>query len=155
MARRHEFDLIAAIRARTARNARLAIGIGDDAALVHLSNSAGCLVTSDMLMEGVDFTFDSATPRQVGWKSLAVNLSDIAAMAGHPVACVVSVALPRQGGFELGLELDAGIRACADRFDVALAGGDTNTWDGPLVVSITALGEPTGAGPVQIGRAHV
>ena len=101
-----------------------------------------------MLMEGVDFTIPPATPRQIGWKSLAVNLSDIAAMAGKPVACVVSVALPRQNGFELGRGLMDGIGECADRFGVALAGGDTNTWDGPLVISITVLGEPTPKGPV-------
>lgn len=144
----HEFDFIAAIRSRTHRHSRLAVGIGDDAALVRFPGSAGCLVTTDMLMEGVDFLLPQASPQRVGWKSLAVNLSDIAAMAGRPVACVVSVALPRQGGFELGQGLYEGIQACADRFEVALAGGDTNTWDGPLVISVTALGEPTGPGPV-------
>jgi thiamine-monophosphate kinase len=101
-----------------------------------------------MLMEGVDFTIPPATGREIGWKSLAVNLSDIAAMAGLPVACVVSVALPRRNGFELGRELLEGVQSCAEKFAVALAGGDTNTWDGPLVVSITVLGEPTGTGPV-------
>src|SRR5262249_15592522 len=133
---RHEFDLIAAIRAQSAAHPRLELGIGDDAALVRFPGPAPgkCLVTVDMLMEGVDFTFPSATPQQVGWKSLAVNLSDIAAMAGRPVACVVSVALPRKQGFELAQGLYEGIRNCAERFGVALAGGDTNTWDGPLVV---------------------
>jgi thiamine-monophosphate kinase len=144
----NEFDLIAAVRARAARHPRLAVGIGDDAALVRFPDPAGCLVTVDMLMEGVDFTLATATGRQIGWKSLAVNLSDIAAMAGRPLACVVSVALPRLGGFELGRELLAGVQECAEKFSVALAGGDTNTWDGPLVVSITVLGEPTGTGPV-------
>jgi thiamine-monophosphate kinase len=145
---RHEFDLIAVARALAARHPKLAVGIGDDAALVRFPDSEACLVTVDMLMEGVDFTLDSATGRQIGWKSLAVNLSDIAAMAGKPAAAVVSVALPRRGGFELGRELLAGIVDCAQKFDVALAGGDTNTWDGPVVVSVTVLGEPTGAGPV-------
>lgn len=144
----HEFDLIAVIRAAAARHPRLALGIGDDAALVRFPDPTGCLVTVDMLMEGVDFTLPPATGRQVGWKSLAVNLSDIAAMAGKPVACVVSVALPRRGGFELGRDLLQGVQDCAQKFGVALAGGDTNTWDGPLVVSITVLGEPTGPGPV-------
>jgi thiamine-monophosphate kinase len=146
--RRHEFDLISHARVVAARHPRLAVGIGDDAALVRFPQPDGCLVTVDMLMEGVDFTLATATGRQIGWKSLAVNLSDIAAMAGKPVACVVSVALPRRGGFELGRELLAGVTACAERFNVALAGGDTNTWDGPIVVSVTVLGEPTGAGPV-------
>lgn len=149
----HEFDFIASIRQKLAQHPRLAVGIGDDAALVGFPRSAGCLVTVDMLMEGVDFTIPPATPRQIGWKSLAVNLSDIAAMAGKPVACVVSVALPRQNGFVLGQGLMEGIVECADQFGVALAGGDTNTWDGPLVVSITVLGEPTPKGPVLRGGA--
>ena len=144
----NEFDLIAHVRAHAAGHPRLAVGIGDDAALVRFPGASGCLVTVDMLMEGVDFTLASATGRQIGWKALAVNLSDIAAMAGVPLACVVSVALPRHGGFELGRELLAGIQACAEKFNVALAGGDTNTWDGPLVVSVTVLGEPTAKGPV-------
>lgn len=144
----HEFDLIASIRKTLARHPRLVVGVGDDAALVGFLKSAGCLVTVDMLMEGVDFTIPPATPRQIGWKALAVNLSDIAAMAGKPVACVVSVALPRVNGFVLGQGLMEGIVECAGRFDVALAGGDTNTWDGPLVISITVLGEPTLKGPV-------
>jgi thiamine-monophosphate kinase len=107
-----------------------------------------------MLMEGVDFTIPPATPRQIGWKSLAVNLSDIAAMAGRPVACVASVALPRSSGFELGRELMQGISDCAARFNVALAGGDTNSWDHPLVISITVLGEPTAKGVVRRSGAR-
>jgi len=149
----HEFDFIGSICRKLTQHPRLAIGIGDDAALVqfpcHSSNLAECLVTVDMLMEGVDFTIPPATPRQIGWKSLAVNLSDIAAMAGRPVACVVSVSLPRKNGFALGQGLMDGIVDCADRFGVAIAGGDTNTWEGPLVISITVLGEPTNKGPVR------
>lgn len=144
----HEFDYIGWIRAQAGRHSRLSVGIGDDAAAVLFPHPGVCLVTVDMLMEGVDFLIPPASARQVGWKSLAVNLSDIAAMAGRPVACVTSVALPREGGVRLGQELFEGLSALANEFDVALAGGDTNTWDGPLVISITVLGEPTGAGPV-------
>jgi len=145
---RDEFDFIARLHSQTRSNARVPVGIGDDAALVRLPTPSQCLVTVDMLMEGVDFLTPPATAEQVGRKSLAVNLSDIAAMAGQPLAYVVSVALPRCGGFERGEALYAGMRVLAEQFDVALAGGDTNTWDGPLVVSITVLGTPTGAGPV-------
>lgn len=144
----HEFDLIDRLRRATPANVRVPVGIGDDAAVLDWSANPQCLVTVDMLMEGVDFTRDSATPEQIGRKSLAVNLSDIAAMAGKPVACVVAVSLPRDGGFELGQRLHTGLAALADEFGVAIAGGDTNTWDGPLVLSITVLGEPTGRGPV-------
>jgi thiamine-monophosphate kinase len=150
----HEFDFISHVRQSALDHPRLALGIGDDAALVRFPNPDGCLVTVDMLMEGIDFTIPPATPRQIGWKSLAVNLSDIAAMAGRPVACVVSVSLPRSGGFELGRGLMDGISDCARRFQVALAGGDTNTWDGPLVISITCLGEPVAPGPVPRSGAR-
>lgn len=143
----HEFGYIDWLRRRLPADRRVPVGIGDDAALVQFTGGR-CLVTTDMLMEGVDFTFDSATPQQIGYKSLAVNLSDLAAMAAIPVAAVVAVALPRQHGFELGQGIQDGLQALAAEFDLALAGGDTNTWDGPLVLSITAFGEPTGTGPV-------
>jgi thiamine-monophosphate kinase len=80
---------------------------------------------------------------------MAVNLSDIAAMAGKPVAAVASVGLPRQGGRALAEELYHGLREMADAFDVALAGGDTNSWNGPLAISVTIIGEATGKGPVS------
>jgi thiamine-monophosphate kinase len=150
----HEFDFIAHVRRTAAAHPRVALGIGDDAALIRFPHADGCLVTVDMLMEGVDFLLDTATPRQIGWKSLAVNLSDLAAMAAVPVACVVSVALPRSGGFELGRGLMEGIGECASQFQIALAGGDTNTWNGPLVISITCLGEPVPPGPVPRSGAQ-
>src|SRR5262245_37216113 len=102
MSAANEFDYIAWLRRQVAKHSRVAVGIGDDAAAVRFPQPADCLVTVDMLMAGVDFTIPPATPAQVGRKSLAVSLSDIAAMAGRPLACVASVALPRRGGFELG-----------------------------------------------------
>jgi thiamine-monophosphate kinase len=80
---------------------------------------------------------------------MAANLSDIAAMAGRPVAAVVSVGLPRSGGRALAEELYLGLREVADAFDTAVVGGDTNSWDGPLVISVTLLGEATPPGPVR------
>jgi thiamine-monophosphate kinase len=85
---------------------------------------------------------------------MAVNLSDIAAMAGQPVAAVVSVGLPRKGGRALAEDIYRGLREVADAFQTALAGGDTNSWDGPLVVSVTVLGEATGRGPVTRSGAR-
>src|SRR5262249_40054037 len=84
-----------------------------------------------------------------GRKAMAVNLSDIAAMAGVPVAAVVSVGLPKRGGRALAEELYHGLRDVADAFDVAIVGGDTNTWDGPLVIDVTGIGEPGAAGIVR------
>src|SRR5262249_43771972 len=128
---------------------RVLIGPGDDAAALRLSPNTPCLVTTDMLMEGTCFRLDQVGPRQVGRKAMAVNLSDIAAMAGRPVAAVVSAALPRQGGPALAEELFLGLRDAADPFDTALIGGDTNSWAGPLVISVTVLGEATSRGAVK------
>jgi thiamine-monophosphate kinase len=108
-----------------------------------------------MLLEGSCFRLAEAGPRRVGRKAMAVNLSDVAAMAGVPVAAVVSVGLPRQGGRVLAEELYLGFREVADAFDTAVVGGDTNSWDGSLVISVTVLGEATARGPVRRGGARV
>jgi thiamine-monophosphate kinase len=86
---------------------------------------------------------------------MAVNLSDIAAMAGRPVAAVVSVGLPRTGGRALAEELYHGLREMADAFDTAIIGGDTNSWNGPLVINVTLLGEAVPPGPVRRSGAKV
>ena len=95
-----------------------------------------------------------AGPRRVGRKAMAVNLSDIAAMAGRPVAAVVSVGLPRRGGRALAEELYHGLREVADAFDTPIVGGDTNSWDGPLVITVTLLGEATARGAVRRNGAR-
>jgi thiamine-monophosphate kinase len=137
----NETEFVAALIAGLAADPRLEVPVGDDAAVLRPPAGRRTVVTVDMLMEGVDFRLDAETsPRLIGHKSLAVNLSDLAAMGSRPEAAVVAVALPRQGGMTLGAELQAGIASLAAEHGLALAGGDTNTWDGPLVVSITALG---------------
>jgi thiamine-monophosphate kinase len=110
-----------------------------------------------MLMEGTCFRLGElgqAEPRAVGRKAIAVNLSDMAAMAGRPIAAVASVALPRQGGRRLAEELYLGLREIAEDFQTAIVGGDTNSWDGPLVISVTVIGEATGRGPVRRSGAR-
>src|SRR5215831_1153855 len=149
-----EFAYIDWVRRLTPADPRVLIGPGDDTGGLRLTPGAPCLVTTDMLLEGSCFRLAEAGPRQVGRKAMAVNLSDIAAMAGRPVAAVVSVALPRHGGRALAEELYRGLREVADAFDTALAGGDTNSWDGPLVISVTVLGEATGRGPVTRSGAR-
>jgi thiamine-monophosphate kinase len=143
-----EFGYIDWVRGQTPPAGRVLIGPGDDTAALRLGGDAPCLVTTDMLLEGSCFRLAEAGPRRVGRKAMGVNLSDIAAMAGRPVAAVVSVGLPRAGGRAIAEELYRGLREVADAFDTALAGGDTNSWDGPLVISVTVLGEATGRGPV-------
>ncbi len=144
-----EFAFIDWLRRRTPSATRVLIGPGDDTAALAWPTAAPCLVTTDMLLEGSCFLLDEAGPRRVGRKAMAVNLSDIAAMAGVPVAAVVSVGLPRKGGRILAEELYLGLREAADAFDTAVVGGDTNSWDGPLVISVTVFGEATPRGPVR------
>lgn len=149
-----EFAYIQWVRRQTPSHPRVLLGPGDDAAVVDWSTGRPCLVTTDMLLQGSCFLLEQADPRLIGRKALAVNLSDIAAMAGRPVAAVVSVALPRVGGRALAEALYQGMRALADQFETAIVGGDTNAWDGPLAISVTLLGEPTGAGPVKRSGAE-
>ncbi|OWK37739.1 thiamine-phosphate kinase [Fimbriiglobus ruber] len=148
-----EFDYIRWIRGRTPGDPRVLVGPGDDCAVL-APRAAATLVTTDMLMDGVDFILADVGPRAAGRKAMAVNLSDIAAMAGAPTAVVVSAALPQvspaargEEGRTLAEEVFHGLREIADRFDVPIVGGDTNTWAGPLVLSVTVLGEVTGRGP--------
>jgi hypothetical protein len=149
-----EFAFIDWLRRRTPAAGRVLLGPGDDTAILDWPAATPCLVTTDMLLEGSCFLLEEAGPRRVGRKAMAVNLSDIAAMAGRPVAAVVSVGLPRKGGRELAEELYLGLREMADAFDTAVVGGDTNSWDGPLVISVTLLGEATTRGAVRRSGAR-
>ncbi len=152
---RKEFALIDQIARRGATNKQVLLGIGDDCASLGLTPGAQVLVTTDMLMDGRHFRVDSQPIKEIGHKCLAVNLSDIAAMAGRPVAAFVSVALPRANAEKMALGLLDGMNPLASEFGVALAGGDTNAWDGPLVVSVTVIGEAVGNGPVTRSGAQV
>jgi thiamine-monophosphate kinase len=149
-----EFAYINWIRRHTPHDPRILIGPGDDTAALHWPSNKALLVTTDMLLDGSCFRLAEAGARRVGRKAMAVNLSDIAAMAGQPVAAVVSVGLPREGGMAQAEELYRGLREMADAFDTALVGGDTNSWDGPLVISVTVLGEATERGPVKRSGAR-
>src|SRR5437764_15446352 len=111
---RDEFAYIDWLRQRTPADPRVLLGPGDDAAALGLTPGVPCLVTTDMLLEGSCFVLAEAGPRLVGRKAMAVNLSDIAAMAGRPVAACVSVRLPRAGGRALAEEVYHGLREAAD-----------------------------------------
>lgn len=145
-----ERDFLKWLRERVPPDRRLAVGIGDDAAVLRqwLSQSQNLVVTADLLADGTHFQLDEAGPRRVGRKALAVNLSDLAAMAARPIAFVISLLLPRSDGGELAKELYEGLLPLAEQFDVAMAGGDTNAWDGALVIDVTAFGETTAGGPL-------
>jgi thiamine-monophosphate kinase len=140
-----EFEYISWLRSQTPPVPGVLVGPGDDCAVL-VPPARPLLVTTDMLMDGTDFLLNECGARAAGRKAMAANLSDIAAMAGAPRFAVVSVALPRADG-DTAQSLYRGLRECADEFGVAIVGGDTNSWEGKLVVSVTAFGEahPRGA----------
>lgn len=137
-----EDELIAWIRSRsTSAPSGLVLGPGDDMAQVR-AGAGGLLVACDLVMDGVDFDSAVHTPRQMGRKAMAVNLSDCAAMAVRPRWALMSVALPARWTMEQAQELFAGAESIAGEFDCRIIGGDTNSWDKPLVVDVTILAEP-------------
>ncbi|MEM9352086.1 MAG: thiamine-phosphate kinase [Planctomycetota bacterium] len=153
-----EQDLIHWLREQTGAAPDLELGIGDDAAVLQAADR-GTVVTTDLLSDRVDFILGEADPAAIGRKALAVNLSDLAAMAAKPVACFVSLLLPDAADqplppLELAQALYAGLLPLADRYGATLAGGDTNTWGGGLVISVTALGQVTKHGPLTRSGAQ-
>lgn len=154
MVKRGEFAFIDWIRRQVSPNAQVVVGLGDDAAVLDLRKGRRCLVTTDMLLEGCHFKMSEVGPKAVGRKAMAVNLSDIAAMAGIPVAAVVSLGLPRSAAWGLAEKIYSGLREMADIFETQIVGGDTNCWDGPLVINVALLGEETARGPVRRAGAE-
>ena len=136
-----EFGLIDRIAQRVHHSPAVVLGIGDDAAALLPTPGTLTLITSDMLLEGVHFDLDFCDPQSLGRKSLAVNLSDLAAMGARPRQFLLSVALPKGLSLEFVDGFMSGILEQAERFGVTLVGGDTCASLGGLAVSITALGE--------------
>jgi thiamine-monophosphate kinase len=148
-----ELEFIRWLREHVPVHPRAPLGLSDDAALVSLAGQTSVVVTTDSLTDGVDFVLGKDDPRRIGRQALGVNLSDLAAMAARPLAAVVSLVLPRGGSgtldsLQLAIALYEGLLSLTEEFDVAIAGGDTNTYDGPLVLSVTALGQLIDRGPL-------
>ena len=137
-----------ALTARRAEPSGVQLGIGDDCALLGPASGMQVAVSTDMLVEGRHFAA-GADPFKLGHKALAVNLSDLAAMGAAPRWATLALALPSAD--EAWLErFSAGFLALADRFEVALIGGDTTR--GPLNISVTIMGEvPAGLALYRAG----
>jgi thiamine-monophosphate kinase len=135
-----EFELIARLTHGLPRPAGVAVGIGDDAAVLDCPSGSQIVATCDALVEGSHFVRDWATPEQVGRRALAVNLSDIAAMGGEPLYALISLAIPPTTPVEWLDGLYRGLRNEADLFGVAVVGGNVTSIAGPLVVDVTMLG---------------
>ena len=146
-----EFELIRRIAERF-RAPEGVTGIGDDCAIIPQISGKDTLVSTDMLVEGSHFLLSgngkgrAISARELGWKSAAVNLSDIAAMGGRPIGVFLALALPPKitdGWME---EFMVGFKEICDRFGVVLLGGDTTASPDRLCINVTVLGEcPSGA----------
>jgi thiamine-monophosphate kinase len=125
------------------------LGIGDDAAVISRSGEPSLLVTIDTLVEEIHFLRDKTSPRDLGEKSLAVNLSDIGAMGGTPTSAFLALGLPSTTQVEWIDEFFDGLHRLAEREGVALLGGDTTRSPGPILITLTVLGSVE---PSQIKR---
>jgi thiamine-monophosphate kinase len=143
-----EFALVERIRNRVAARADVPLGIGDDAALLQVPDGQWLAVATDTLNADVHFPADTA-PADIGWKALAVNLSDLAAMAAQPRWATLALSLPHADPRWLDQFLD-GFLSLADAHGVALVGGDTTR--GPLSACVTVHGcVPAGGGLRRAG----
>ncbi len=141
-----EFDLIRRHFTRPAAHAELAVG--DDAALLVPRAGMRLAVSTDMLVAGTHF-FADTDPEALGWKTLAVNVSDLAAMGAEPRWALLALALPTADETWIAA-FAGGLFACAARFGVDLVGGDTTR--GPLNLCVTAIGEvPAGKAVTRAG----
>ena len=127
------------IRRLDERGFRVRLSIGDDAAAWDAPPGVRVL-TTDTMVEGVHFNLGQIGWRDLGWKSLAVNLSDVAAMGGVPKVAVVSLTLDRKASVDFVRKLYAGMQRLAKRFDVALVGGDLSRGR-ELSLSVALLGD--------------
>jgi thiamine-monophosphate kinase len=117
-----------------------AFGIGDDAAVLERNEEQYTLVSTDMLVEGVHFNLMYVPFKHLGYKSVAVNVSDIVAMNGTPEQITVSIAVSNRFPLEALEELYDGIRLACQHYKVDLVGGDTTSSRSGLVISVTAIG---------------
>jgi thiamine-monophosphate kinase len=140
-----EQGLIDALAARFADLPEGWLGIGDDAAITNVPPGTKVLTAVDMLVEGIHFRTTTTSPQDLGWKALAVNVSDIAAMGGEPLWAVVGLSAPGSLDAEWVLGFYEGLYEYATATDTQIVGGDTVGSTGPISVSVTVVGaaEPT------------
>jgi len=137
----NEFELIAALSTTLATNAKVIAGAGDDCAVLDSGRPGRALLfKADAVVEGIHF-LPSAPPESIGHKALARALSDIAAMAGRPVAALVTLALPRNFDPAQIQKIYNGMNVLAVRHGVAIVGGETTSNPERLLLSVALLGD--------------
>ena len=134
---------------RTKSRDDVVLGVGDDAAVLKIEQTEQLVITVDSLVEGVHFSLDYFTPEDVGWKALAVNLSDLAAMFAKPVAVLVSLAMPSSLPFMWVKRFYRGMLEVANKFGVAVVGGDTSSSPSSIFISVSAIGVNSASVPLR------
>lgn len=143
-----EFDFVRWIVAQHRADDFVRVPPGDDLAVLNWPAGDLLLVGVDQVMDGVHFDSSVHSPRQIGRKVMNRNLSDCAAMACLPAAAVATVALPRGVGEAYARGLYQGMAEAGERFGCRIVGGDTGSWDGKLVMTVSILGRAGGITPV-------
>jgi len=134
-----ELEFISYITKRFKVKRPVVKGIGDDSAVLEYTKDRYMLFTCDMIIEGTHFDKNEA-PFQIGWKAMAVNISDIAAMGGIPKYALVSAGIPRVKNTAFVTGIMKGIEALSKKFDILVIGGDTNS-SREVVLNVTLIGE--------------
>jgi thiamine-monophosphate kinase len=150
-----EFAFIEWIKSQHSPNDLVSVPQGDDLAVLNWQGSDLLLIGADQVLDGVHFDSAIHSRRAIGVKAMNRNLSDCAAMACLPAAAVATVALPPGVGIEYAKELYLGLREAADPFGCILVGGDTASWAGKLVLTVTILGKSAGIRPILRSGAKV
>lgn len=136
-----EFGLIEKLSAKFVnKNPTTLTGIGDDAAVIEISDTEAMLISTDMLIEGIHFNLMYMPLMHLGYKSVVVNLSDIIAMNAIPEQITVSIGVSSRFPIEAVEELYKGIKNACDFYNIDLVGGDTTSTFSGLTISITAIG---------------
>lgn len=143
-----EHDFIDWLKRQSPADSRIVVPLGDDLAAMKWETGDLLLVGVDQMLDGVHFDSAKHTPQQIGRKAMNRNLSDCAAMACLPTAAVCTVALPKGSGDEYAKELYLGMREAGTPFNCRVIGGDTGSWAGKLVVTVTILGRSDGMPPI-------
>ena len=137
-----EFGLISRFQSRLKYHSPQVVkGIGDDCAVLSLENGNYQVLTTDALVESVHFNLKTHTPEQLGWKTMAVNISDIAAMGGQPKFAVLSIGIPKSIPVSFLDRFYKGINKASQKYKVALVGGDTVSSPKHLFINLALLGE--------------
>ncbi|WP_226671306.1 thiamine-phosphate kinase [Metabacillus litoralis] len=136
-----EFDFINKVKPSKTYHKQVVVGIGDDAAVYKPTESFNQVICVDTMVEDVHFLKHLSSPKEIGYKALAVNLSDLAAMGAVPLYYLVSIAIPTTWTESELIELYLGMDELAELYQVDLIGGDTVSTSAKLIITVTVIGE--------------